>query len=44
MFFVRQRGQYYWDSATDYEALTVKRNALRWIKALTRVGFIAKPA
>ncbi|MBV0881557.1 transposase [Noviherbaspirillum sp. L7-7A] len=44
VFFMPQRGQYYWDSATDYEALTVKRNAPRWIKALTKFGFIAKPA
>jgi transposase len=44
VFFMLQRGQYYRDSATDYEALTVKRNAPRWIKALTKFGFIAKPA
>lgn len=44
VFFMLQRGQYYRDSATDYEALTVKRNAPRWIKALTKFGFIVKPA
>jgi len=44
VFFMLQRGQYYRDSATDYEALTVKRNAPRWIKALTKFGFIANPA
>ncbi|HEX8885600.1 MAG TPA: hypothetical protein VF797_14010 [Noviherbaspirillum sp.] len=32
------------DSASDYEALTVKRNAPRCIKALIKFGFIAKPA
>jgi len=31
----------YRDSATDYEALSVQRNAPRWIKALTKFGFIA---
>jgi len=43
VFFMLKRGQYYRDSATDYEALTVKRNAPRWIKALTKFGFIANP-
>jgi transposase len=32
--------QHYRDSATDYEALSVQRNAPRWIKALTKYGFI----
>ena len=40
IFFMIQRGQHYRDSATDYEALSVQRNAPRWIKALTRFGFI----
>jgi transposase len=40
MFFMLKRGEYYRDSAADYEALSVKRNAPRWIKALTRFGFI----
>lgn len=44
VFFMLKRGQYYRDSATDYEALTVKRNAPRWIKALTKFGFIPNPA
>ena len=41
IFFMLQRREYYRDSATDYEALSVQRNAPRWIKALTKFGFIA---
>ena len=40
MFFMIKRGEYYRDGATDYEALSVKRNAPRWIKALKQFGFI----
>uniref|UniRef100_A0ABX1N841 IS110 family transposase n=2 Tax=Aromatoleum TaxID=551759 RepID=A0ABX1N841_9RHOO len=40
LFFMLKRGEHYRDSATDYEALSVQRNAPRWIKALTRFGFI----
>jgi len=40
LFFMIKRGQYYRDSATDYEALSVQRNAPRWIKALRQFGFI----
>lgn len=43
IFFMLKRREYYRDSATDYEALSVQRNAPRWIKALTKFGFI-KPA
>ena len=32
----------YMDSATDYEALSVQRNAARWIKKLISFGFIPK--
>jgi hypothetical protein len=39
-----KRGQRYRDSATDYEPISVKKNAPRWIKALTKFGFIAQPA
>ena len=35
-----KRREHYRDSATDYEALSVQRNAPRWIKALTKFGFI----
>jgi hypothetical protein len=41
IFFMLARREHYRDSATDYEALCVRRNAPRWIKALTRFGFIA---
>ena len=44
IFFMLNRGQHYRDSATDYEALSVQRNAPRWIKALTKFGFIPQPA
>jgi transposase len=40
LFFMLKRHEHYLDSATDYEALSVQRNAPRWIKALTRFGFI----
>ncbi len=40
IFFMLKRGEHYRDSTTDYEALSVQRNAARWIKALTRFGFI----
>jgi len=36
-----QRGEHYRDSAIDYEALVVQRNAPRWIKSLVKFGFIA---
>lgn len=44
IFFMLNRGQHYRDPATDYEALSVQRNAPRWIKALTKFGFIPRPA
>ena len=44
VFFMLKRGRHYQDSATDYEALSVQRNAPRWIKALTRFGFIPATA
>jgi hypothetical protein len=31
MFFMLKRNKYYRDSAVDYEALSVQRNAPRWI-------------
>jgi hypothetical protein len=36
-----KRREPYRDSAIDYEALSVQRNAPRWIKALTKFSFIA---
>jgi transposase len=44
LFCMLSRGQPYRDSATDYEALFVKRNAPRWIKALQRHGFLPAAA
>jgi transposase len=43
IFCMLSRGQHYRDSAIDYEALFVKRNAPRWIKALRRYGFLPAP-
>jgi transposase len=43
VFFMLKRHEHYRDSATDYEALSVQRNAPRWIKALIKFGII-KPA
>ena len=40
LFFMIKRREHYRDAATDYEALSVQRNAPRWIKVLTRFGFI----
>lgn len=40
MFFMLKRAEHYRDSATDYEALSVQRNAPRWIKSLIKFGFI----
>ena len=44
IFFMLDRREHYRDSATDYEAMSVQRNAPRWIKALTRFGFIPASA
>jgi transposase len=41
IFFMLKRGEHYRDSAIDYEALSVQRNAPRWIKALTRFGYLS---
>ena len=42
LFFMLKRREHYRDSATNYEELSVQRNAPRWIKALTKFGFIAQ--
>ena len=34
----------YLDKAVDYEALSVKRNAPRWLKILMKHGYVPKPA
>lgn len=43
IFFMLKRGEHYRDSTTDYEALSVKKNAPRWIKALAKFGYITSP-
>lgn len=40
IFCMLKGGDYYRDSATDYEAITVNRNASRWIKMLAKHGWI----
>ena len=37
-------GTHYQDRSIDYEALSVARNAPRWMKMLRKHGFIATPA
>ena len=44
IFFMLKRREHYRDSATNYEQLSLQRNASRWIKALTRFGFIPAAA
>lgn len=44
IFFMLQRREHYRDSSVDYEALSVKRNAGRWIKTLKKHGFIPSVA
>ena len=36
--------QPYWDPGIDYEALTVKRNAPRWLRALKKYGYLPAEA
>lgn len=40
IFFILKRRDFYRDSTTDYEALSVQRNSARWIKSLIQYGFI----
>lgn len=40
IFFMLKRREHYRDSAVDYEALSVQRNAPRWIKSLIKFGFM----
>jgi transposase len=44
IFFMLKCGEHYRDSAINYEQRSVQRNASRWIKALTRFGFIPAAA
>jgi transposase len=40
VFVVIDRGDYYRDANVDYEALSVERNAPRWMKMLRKYGYI----
>jgi transposase len=40
VFLLIQRGDYYRDAQADYEALSVHRNAPRWMKKLIQYGYI----
>ncbi len=40
VFIIIARGDYYRDATVDYEAMSVARNAPRWIKMLTKHGFL----
>jgi len=40
-FVLISRGEYYRDATIDYEALTVQRNAPRWLKMLSKYGYLA---
>lgn len=46
IYFILSRRQPYCDPGVDYEAMSAKKNAPRWIKALKKIGKlpIAKPA
>nr|VFK79374.1 MAG: Transposase IS116/IS110/IS902 family protein [Candidatus Kentron sp. SD] len=40
VFVLLSRGDYYRDATTNYEKLTVERNAPRWMKMLVKYGYI----
>ena len=40
VFLLIDRGEYYRDAKIDYDALSVQRNAPRWIKKLKQYGYI----
>jgi transposase len=44
IYAMLSRGTHYQDRNVDYEALTVARNAPRWMKMLRKHGFIHTPA
>jgi transposase len=44
LFVMLKNKQPYKDSTIDYEALSVARNAPRWMKMLTKHGFLPTPA
>lgn len=44
LYAMLSAGAHYQDKSVDYEALSVARNAPRWIKMLKKHGFIDQPA
>ena len=44
IFAMLNTGQLYEDKSVDYEALSVARNAPRWIKMLHKHGYMSAPA
>jgi len=44
LFVMLKNGQPYKDSTINYEAMSVARNAPRWIKMLTKHGVLPTPA
>ncbi|AEK58722.1 ISAfe3, transposase [Acidithiobacillus caldus SM-1] len=42
IYFMLSHGTYYRDADTDYEALSVQRNASRWIKKLIEFGYLSQ--
>lgn len=44
IYFMIERRDYYRDSAVDYEAMMVERNAPRWIRMLNRYGYLSPSA
>lgn len=41
MFRLIERSDYYRDAQLDYEALSVQKNASRWMKKLVQYGYIS---
>ena len=44
IYSMLKNNQPYWDPEIDYEALTVKRNAPRWLRALKKYGYLSAEA
>jgi hypothetical protein len=40
VFVLIDRGDYYRDASVDYQAMSVERNAPRWMKMLRKYGYI----
>ena len=40
VFVLIDRGDYYRDAGVDYEAMSVERNAPRWMKMLRKYGYL----